>query len=169
MAQIPQKIGMIAKRRGAKIFSNEQVLEINEENSKYHIKTKKTKAIADNLILALPPSALKNLNGNVIKTLEQDSHFQSIGATRVATVTQWFPTNWWRDFNVTLSGKPVFWFQTGNCLTNTEIPVEDHMINEKVIRSAYTDRKECIENLLQFEKDGILAEQVHMIPQYAET
>lgn len=154
---------MIAKQRGASIFSNQQVLEINEENSKYHIRTKKIKVIANNLILALPPVALKNLKGNVIEALEQDSHFQSIGLTRVATVTQWFPTNWWKDFNVTSSGRPVFWFQTGNCLTQTEIPIEDHMQNEKVIRSAYTDREECIEELSQFEKNGILAEQVHMM------
>jgi glycine/D-amino acid oxidase-like deaminating enzyme len=141
-------IGMeeAAASSGVRIFKGEPVVRIDRAGGGYTVLTDTHEVAATQLVLAVPPVALKFIEGEVVDDLEAQSELQDILAIKVVTVTQWWPENWWDQIVDPESGTPVWrGWTTESCINFIEIPLEDYARDQNVTRSVYDDDINCVE------------------------
>ena len=102
--------------------------------------------MTNNILLALPPHDLHDIQGNIVSSLWLNSELTSIIGSRVLTITQWYEYPWWKNLKRISNNRPVWraWTQDG-CISAFEIPKEEYLEKENVIRVVYSDRLDCIE------------------------
>lgn len=139
-----------ARAAGVRIFKGEAVKSIDSAGKKYRLETIAQKLVADKLVLALPPSALSKLAGDVPRRIRQQSQFQDIIGIKVAVITQWWQSAWWKDIkNPALSDESAqVWraWTTDSCINFIEIPLNPYAVSQNVTRSVYNDDQRCVEH-----------------------
>lgn len=101
---------------------------------------------ARRLVIAVPPTGLEWLEGDVVEDIRAQAAYQDIIAVRVTTITQWWPEAWWSDIvDPDIQNNNNVWraWTTESCLNSIEIPQEPYVASAFVTRSVYTDDLEC--------------------------
>ena len=165
MSQFPKKMLIKAVNNGARIFRSEPVSsieKISSNNLRLHSKNYLVKA--ENIVISIPPHEYKHINGNVIQSIVSQEEFKAIKGITVLTITQWFEYPWWKKIK-RLSNNGTVWraWSEDHCICSIEIPREDYLKNENVIRTVYSDRLDCNEHFLFLYKTNKtkLYEEVH--------
>jgi len=130
----------------ARVFTSEPVLRIERAGAGYEVVTGQHRASAPKVVVAVPPAALKWIEGDVAEDLKAEPELQDILGVKVVTVTQWWPTNWWSQIVDPSDDVPVWraW-TTEHCVNFVEIPLEPYASEQLVTRSVYDDDANCVE------------------------
>merc|ERR1712080_149378 len=119
---------------------------------------------AENIVISIPPHEYKHINGNFIQSIVSQEEFKAIKGITVLTITQWFEYPWWKSIK-RLSNNGTVWraWSEDHCICSIEIPREDYLKRENVIRTVYSDRLDCNEHFLFLYKTNKekLYEEVH--------
>lgn len=134
-----------ARELGVQIHLSEPVLTIHKCAAGYLLTTPRRALTARSLVLALPPVALGQVQGEITERIRAQAEFQALVGVRVTTITQWYPEPWWRGI-VTAGGRHVWraW-TTGHCINSVEIPLEEYAAPQNAIRVVYNDQTDCAE------------------------
>ncbi len=131
-----------ARALGVQIHQSEPVLSVDKCPAGYLLKTPKRRLTARCLVIALPPVALCQVQGEIVEKIRAQPEIQALVGVRVTTITQWYPEPWWRGI-VTQDGRHVWraW-TTGHCINSVEIPLEEYAATQNAIRVVYNDQIE---------------------------
>jgi len=91
---------------------------------------------ANKLIIAMDPSGMSNVRGNIAEQLKSMKSFQDAKPIPVSIVTQRFPMRWWTE---AFNGDVRRAWTTDNCVNFVEIPIHPHAEDTNVIRSVFAD------------------------------
>lgn len=133
---------------GVRIFTDEPVLELRHDTAGYFLGTDRYRVSALEVVVAIPPQALKWVTGDVADALNAQPETQSLIGVKVATVTQWWPSAWWANISrPDDSGDTPVWrgWTTESCINFIEIPQEPYAAAQNVTRSVYDDDLNCVE------------------------
>jgi hypothetical protein len=134
---------------GGRIFTSEPVSSIRRaEAGGYQLDTASHSITADKIVIAIPPLALDQLDGDIVDEIQAEPIYQDIVAVKVVTITQWWPESWWADIvNPDMMMDNHVWraWSTDNCLNFIEIPIEPYAAAAQVTRSVYNDNLMCSE------------------------
>jgi glycine/D-amino acid oxidase-like deaminating enzyme len=141
--------GMEAKATGAgaRFFLGEPVNEISRFDGRYRVRAAQHDFVADKVVIAVPPTGVDKMKGDVVEAIRRQAQYQAIIAVKVVTVTQWWPEAWWE--NVVNPGQAAdnhVWraWTTEHCLNFIEIPLEAYGKSQKATRSVYDDDANCV-------------------------
>ena len=139
---------------GARIFLGEPVNTIDSMGRGYKLETSKKTVHVEELVIAVPPHALKYIGGEIMDKIQSSPEFKAMKGIKVTTITQWFDTPWWRDIKKLNDGKQVWraW-TTGHCINAVEIPQERYVSTQFAIRTVYNDQRECAAMWADLSKD----------------
>jgi hypothetical protein len=155
--------GMAAavEQDGGRIFTSESVSAIRRvEGGGYQLDTSTHSVTANKVVIAIPPLALDQVEGDVVEEIRAQQIYQDIVGVKVVTITQWWPEAWWADIvDPTLMADNHVWraWTTEHCLNFIEIPVEPYAAAGQVTRSVYNDNLECSDFWEQTAADGTAA------------
>jgi hypothetical protein len=80
----------------ARAFKNEPVQAINKAaHHTYKLTTPKFTVIANSVIIAVPPLALKKIDGNIANSIKAQREFKTIKPIRVISINNWWSDAWW--------------------------------------------------------------------------
>ena len=146
MSQFLKKMENKAKKYGVRVYRPEHIHSINKEAQiGYRLRSNKNNAVANQVIIALPPLDVSKMRGNIIDSIRSQEPFKVIKGVRIMTITQWYKNAWWKNIKRISNGERVWRAWTSdNCLRSFEIPQEPYLANEKVFRVAYSDDLDCI-------------------------
>lgn len=154
-----------ARAAGVRIFKGEAVAAIHSRGKGYELKSARYKVAAKQLVLAVPPSVFPYLKGDVPARIAKQKAFQDIIPVKVATITQWWPTAWWKDIRhpdlPSAEGQVWRAWTTDSCVNFIEIPLNPDAVQQNVTRSVYDDDARCVqhwEELSQKSMDAVEAE-----------
>ncbi len=139
-----------ARAAGVRIFKGEAISSIHSRGKAYELKSANYKVAANQLVIAVPPSAFPYLRGDVPARIAKQKAFQDILGVKVATITQWWPHAWWKDIrNPALpDGSNQVWraWTTDSCVNFIEIPLNPDAAEQNVTRSVYDDDQRCVDH-----------------------
>jgi hypothetical protein len=155
-----------ARASGVRIFKGEAIQGLHRRGKGYELRSAQYKVSAQQLVIAIPPSAFPHLHGDVPARIAKQKAFQDILGVKVATITQWWPYAWWKDIrNPALppDGTDQVWraWTTESCVNFIEIPLNRDAVQQNVTRSVYDDDPRCVEHwekLAQTSMDQVEAE-----------
>ena len=165
MSEYPIKMAQKAVSSGVRNYSSQPIISIEKlKNSGYELKSKKRRISAQRIILALPPTDLINIQGELIESIVSQKEFQVIKGSPAITVTEWFDQPWWKEIK-TISSNISVWraWTTDSCIGSFEIPKEASLQNINAFRTAYTDQVDCVQHFrfLNNRNQTELVEEVH--------
>ena len=97
LSTITQALKVSAAQHGAKLYDNEEVKSIDKYQGKqFKLITTKYTVIANKLVLAIPVSPMKRLQGSVIERIKRDATFDSIGFGVAFKGFAVFKDAWWQ-------------------------------------------------------------------------
>ncbi len=146
-----------ASAAGVRIYKEEPVLEIGKSDGRYVVTTSKRIARAAKVVINVPPNGMDKIGGDIAERIKAQSQFQQIIGVRVATVTQWWADNWWKDIKdpkATANARTWRSWTTDHCLNFIEIPIEPYAAAQKVTRSVYVDNLKCVQYWEELSKQG---------------
>lgn len=133
-----------AETAGARIFTSEAVSAIQRDGTGgFTVETAGRVVHAQKVVIAVPPTALVHIDGDVVDDIEAQQAFQDIVPIKVVTISQWWPDSWWtavRDPDDTQVWRA---WTTEHCLNFIEIPIEPYAAAQHVTRSVYNDDPAC--------------------------
>jgi monoamine oxidase len=159
--------GMEARARatGVRIFKGEAIHSIHSKGKNYELKSAAYTIAANQLVIAVPPTAFRHLQGDVAARIAKQKAFRDIIGVKVATITQWWPTAWWKDIRHPSrpEGESQVWraWTTDSCVNFIEIPMNPDAVQQNVTRSVYDDDARCVahwEKLAQTSMEQLEAE-----------
>ena len=131
-----------AEADGAQIFTSEPVLGVSRVSRGYRVHLEGHDMVAAKIVLAVPPTGLDHIEGDVIDEIREQPIYQSITPVRVTTITQWWQDPWYADIvdpGATQDANVWRAWTTDNCLNFIEIPQEPYAAAANVTRSVYDD------------------------------
>lgn len=134
------------RSRGVQVFMSEAVEAIDQQGDDFLVRTSLRTVSARRVILAVPPLALRTLDGNVASRIQAQPQFKALVPVSVTTITQWYKEPWWHHVK-TRSGQPVWRAWTTDhetCLNAVEFPQEAYGAAQNVIRAVYNDDPACV-------------------------
>lgn len=139
--------GMEAKAlaAGVRIFKGEPVLSLSKRSgprARFVVKTETRTFRGKRVVVAADPVGFQHVTGNIAEAIQAQPQFRALMPVRVATVTQWWPENWWADATDTNVHRA---WTTEHCLNFIEIPVAAYAEAQNVTRSVYTDDLHCVD------------------------
>lgn len=147
-----------AAQAGVRIYKGEAVTSIAKKDAGYEIATTTKKAPAKKVVIAVPPSGLDKIGGDVADRIKATDPYKQIIGVKVVTITQWWDEAWWKPIGKPggTSAEDKVWraWTTTNCLNFIEIPIEPYADAEKVTRSAYVDGEQCANYWENLAKQG---------------
>jgi monoamine oxidase len=154
-----------ARAAGVRIFKGEAIHGIHRKGKAYELQSAHYQVAAKQLVIAVPPSAFPYLRGDVPARIAKQKAFQDIIGVKVATITQWWPTAWWKDIRnpSQTEGTSQVWraWTTDSCVNFIEIPLNPDAEQQNVTRSVYDDDQRCVdhwEKLAKTSMDQVEAE-----------
>jgi len=149
MQQFPKKLGEKAVADGARVFLSEPVEKIEANGAAYRLTTSKQIVNATKLIIAVPPTGVMKMKGDVIDALKNQPQFQQILPIKVVTIAQWWPTRWWANLQNAGAdpGEEPLWraWSTEHCFNLIEMPLQQYAVDQMVTRSVYDDDRNCVD------------------------
>lgn len=143
--------GMATRARdaGAQLFTNEPVSKIEREGSAYRLTTSGHVVHAGKVVIAVPPSGLDHITGDVAEEIRAQRTYKDIIAVKVVTISQWWPDRWWGDLANPSGTAPDnnLWraWSTEHCFNLIEMPLQQYAIDQRVTRSVYDDDRNCVD------------------------
>jgi len=123
----------------ARVYLNEQVMEINENQSKFSIETTNYQINSKQVVIAIPPAEFANIQGSIANQIQSDQHFQSILPVRTVIIGNSWPRRWWTETTRFDSNIYRAWTRQ-NCISFIEIlsqqPEKEHL---NITRTVYDD------------------------------
>ena len=140
--------GMEAKAvaDGVRIYKSEPVSRIAREGNDYRVVSAGRSITAAKIVIAVPPVAFPHLSGDIVDEIAAKPQFKDLIGVKVATITQWWPTNWWATIAQTGAPANTIWrgWTTEHCINFIEIPTDPYGVAQKVTRSVYDDDAACV-------------------------
>ena len=137
------------EQAGGRIFTGEAVTSIRRvESGGYQLETAGHIVNAQKVVIAIPPVALNEVDGDIVEEIKAQDIYQDIVGVKVVTITQWWPESWWADVvdpNLTMDNHVWRAWTDEHCLNFIEIPIEPYAAAAQVTRSVYNDNLECSE------------------------
>lgn len=134
---------------GARIFKGEPVSSINREAGGYRIVSSGRTIHATKVVIAVPPTALQWISGDVVTEIKAKAELQAIIAIPVITIAQWWPNRWWENIADPAGTPPDnnVWraWTTDHCFNLIEMPLQQYAIDQIVTRSVYDDDLNCVQ------------------------
>lgn len=146
MSTFPERMGASVEDNGGRIFLSEPVTSITRDGEYYQIATGARTLSAAKVVIAVPPSGLDYIDGDVVEDIRAQEPYQSIVAISVTTIAQWWDQPWWTDIvDPTQTEDNNVWraWTTEHCLNSIEIPQEPYLASANVMRSVYNDDPAC--------------------------
>ncbi|EFC37715.1 predicted protein [Naegleria gruberi] len=140
MGEFVRKMSLIAQQSGkVRFLLSETVQTINPHsssttNKKYRIQTCLRNIEAKNVVIAIPPLALKDIKGSIAATLNAEPAFKQSKPLPVSTITMRFQQRWWEQ----ASPARRIWTDS-NCIQLIEIPITPSGIESNAFRVSYAD------------------------------
>ena len=130
-----------------RIYKAEPVSSIAREGSGYRVVSSGRSVTAAKIVIAVPPSAFPHLTGDVVSQIAAQPQFKDLIGVKVATITQWWPTNWWSTIAQTGASGNTIWrgWTTEHCINFIELPTDAYGVAQKVTRSVYDDDAACVD------------------------
>ncbi len=152
MSQFVKQMELQIRKRGARIYLSEPVLEFHSINSKegYRVESKNYTSKISRLVFATPPSGFDIIKGELASLIQASPEYQSLLAIPVVVINQQWTEPWWEKIppakNVKGSNAKI-WRAWSNqqCVNHTEIPQESYAKSAHAIRAVYTDDKKCVD------------------------
>lgn len=143
MSEFIRRMEARAATDGVRIFKSEPALSLDREDGRYVVRTPRYLARVGRLVIGVDAVALRRVNGAVAEAIKAQPQFQDLVGVRVATVTQWWPSAWWKNAR---PGHDInrAW-TTEHCLNHIEIPLANYAASQNVTRSVYDDDVRCVE------------------------
>lgn len=135
-----------AEASGAQIFLSDPVSSIDRAEVGYVITSANRTVTAEKVVIAVPPTGLEWIDGDVLDEIKAQPIYQDIVPVRVTTITQWWSEPWYADIiNPDAAEDNVVWraWTTEHCLNSIEIPQEPYAAAANVTRSVYNDDLDC--------------------------
>lgn len=129
---------------GARVYTEEPVSAIRRaDGGGYEIVTEEYVVSAQKVVIAVPPSGLDWIQGDVVDEIRAQPEYRDLYGVKVVSITQWWDSPWYQAVK-TPDGSPVWraW-TTEHCLTFIEIPQEPYAAAANVTRSVYNDDIAC--------------------------
>lgn len=153
MSAFVQEMAKRASLAGARIFKSEPVLSINKNgDGRYVVETPSYRVRSDKVVIAADKIGVEKIEGTIAHEIKKAPEFQSLSPVKVVTITQRWPTKWWRNPGFPSISRA---WTADHCLRFLEIPVNHYAEDQQVTRSVYTDDLACAnfwEEL--FQKEG---------------
>ena len=146
MSTFAERMGAAIEDDGGRIFMSEPVSAIERGEVYYRITTGVRTVSAARVVIAVPPSGLDHIDGDLVAEIRAQEPYQSIVAVGVTTIAQWWEQPWWTDIvDPTQAEDNNVWraWTTEHCLNSIEIPQEPYLASANVMRSVYNDNAEC--------------------------
>ena len=97
LSEITRAIKMSALKHGAKLYEDQEILVINEDQEKqFKLKTATYSVTANKLVLAIPVDPVKKIKGSVVEKIKNDSTFDSIEVQLAFKGVAVFEEAWWQ-------------------------------------------------------------------------
>jgi hypothetical protein len=143
MSEFIRRMEAKVRANGVQIFTGQAVRTIEGGNPNYRIATPDYMATAGRVVIAIDAYAFKKVGGEVAAKIQAQQQFQDIIGIKVATVSQWWPSAWWKD---AIPGKNTrrAW-TTEHCMNFIEIPNTPYAEDQLVTRSVYDDTLTCVD------------------------
>jgi hypothetical protein len=164
MSEFVRRMEAKATESGVRIFKASPVVGISKVNDRYRVLAGAHTVKATKVIIGVSPYYLKSITGDVSTRLQAQRQMQELTEVRVATITQWWPTDWWTQIkNPGMATDNAVWraWTTDHCVNFIEIPIEPYAAAQKVTRSVYDDDAACVqfwEDLAKKGTDAVEAE-----------
>jgi hypothetical protein len=145
MSEFIKRMEGLSLGYGVRIYRSEPALKISSGpgKSRYRIVTPNYMVSANRIVIAVDAWGLRKIGGDIAARIHAQAQFQDLTAIKVASIDQWWGTAWWQN---AIPGKDLnrAW-TTEHCLNFIEIPSADYAARQKVTRSVYVDRAECVD------------------------
>jgi hypothetical protein len=148
MSEFVRRMEEKAVASGVRIFKSAPVFGISQAGDRYRVLAGAQTVKASKLVINVSPYYLESIKGDVVTRLLAQPKFQDLVGVRVATITQWWPSDWWSQIkNPGLTSDNQVWraWTTDHCLTFIEIPINPYAAAQKVTRSVYDDDINCVQ------------------------
>lgn len=170
MSEFTSRMYQRVKDLKGRVFLNEAVISIEKQGAQYAVKTSKRNLVTRNLVIAVPPLALKHISGSIAEAIKASAQFKSILPIKVTVINQWYDSAWWLDLK-TKTGKQVWRGYTtidktnldGRCIDFVEFAPESAALNQKAIRSVYNDQEDCVAMWAELQSQGKLQKRDELI------
>jgi monoamine oxidase len=145
MSQFVERMAGQARADGVEVFLSEPVLRVDSEDGAFRLETPQHTVRAQRVILAVNPTALPAIAGDVVAEIVSNPHFQALRAVKVVTITQLWPEPWWESpaYGSVAGGAREIYSDTG-CITRLEIPSDSAAVGQYVTRTVYSDDMRCV-------------------------
>jgi len=149
MTQFLIKMGAKITEGGGRIFTSEAVETIDANGAAYRLTTSKQIVNATKIVIAVPPTAIARIEGDVIDALMNQPQMKEILPVKVVTIANWWPTRWYENLTNPGAdvGKENLWraWSTEHCFNLIEMPLQPYAFDQMVTRSVYDDDRNCVE------------------------
>ena len=97
MSELIKELNRTTQALGAKVFTREPVKSINKDGDTFLIKTTNFTVTANKTVIAVGPSAIKEIDGNVAKSIARHKILQSIVGVPEFQGAAVYAEAWWND------------------------------------------------------------------------
>lgn len=144
MSEFIRRMEAKAIETGVRIYKSEPAMEVSRSagrGGRYFMSTPRYNVTANRLIIAVDAEAFKKVGGNIATEIQAHPQYQDLIGVKVATVTQWWPSAWWKT---AVKDREVHraW-TTDHCMNFLEIPTASYAADQLVTRTVYDDTKTC--------------------------